>query len=253
MKLCVLIPAYNCAQEISEVISSVALPGSEDEIIVVDDASQDDTLAVAGSLPRVFATRNPTNLGYGGTSQRLYQLSVDRGADLTINIHGDMGHRPSDIPIVLEPLFIGKCDIVVGSRLKHLINLSTQHGWTHLLSPKARNYMPFSRMLGHLGLTWFQNICFGTKLHSFHEGMRGCTRKVVKWILQNNLTNWYDYDTDLIVRASRHGYRIVEVPTPPNYNNQTKSSAPPFRYGLRVVFNSLQTLRNGYRSPHESE
>jgi len=72
MKLCILIPAYNCAHVLRELIQRISLPGVEDEIIVVDDASQDETWTVASRLPRVFVFKNPANLGYGGTSQRLY-------------------------------------------------------------------------------------------------------------------------------------------------------------------------------------
>jgi glycosyltransferase involved in cell wall biosynthesis len=248
MKLCILIPAYNCAHVIQKVVSRLELHGDSDEIIVVDDASQDDTLAVAQNLPRVYAIRNPVNLGYGGTSQRLYQLAAERGADLTINIHGDLGHRPEDVPLVLEPLYAGRCDIAIGSRLKHLLNVGHDRGWFKLLSPAGRNNMPFSRMIGHLGLTWFQNACFGTNLHSFHEGMRACTRQVVDWILQNDLTTWYNYDVDLLLRAARNKFRIEEVPVPPNYGDHAKSSAPALRYGLRVVSLTLRAMR---QSPRE--
>jgi glycosyltransferase involved in cell wall biosynthesis len=95
----------------------VPLPGPSDEVIVVDDASTDETLDRAARHPRVFASRNPVNLGYGGTSRRLYAIALDRGADVTINIHGDLGHRPEDIPAVLGPVLRGEFDIVLGSRL----------------------------------------------------------------------------------------------------------------------------------------
>lgn len=243
MKLCVLIPAYNCAHVITEVVNRVTLPGDSDEIIVVDDASGDDTLAVAQRLPRVHAVRNPVNLGYGGTSQRLYQLAVERNADLTINIHGDLGHRPEEIPLVLAPLYAGGCDLAIGSRLKYLMNLRRDQGWVKLLSPKARNNMPLHRMIGHFGLTWFQNTCLGTDLHSFHDGMRGCTREVVDWILRNELTTWYNYDMEVLIRAAREGFRIEEVPVPPLYGDHAKTSAPAVRYGLRVVSFTLSSMK----------
>jgi glycosyltransferase involved in cell wall biosynthesis len=249
MKLCVLIPAYNCAHVLPEVVNRIKLPGDSDEIIVVDDASADDTLAVAQKLPRVHAVRNPTNLGYGGTSQRLYQLAVERNADLTINIHGDLGHRPEEIPLVLAPLYAGRCDLAIGSRLMYLMNLGRDQGWLKLLSPQARNNMPLNRMLGHFGLTWFQNMCFRTNLHSFHDGMRGCTREVVDWILQNELTTWYNYDVEVLLLAARQKFRIEEVPVPPLYGDHAKSSAPAVRYGLRVVSFTLKAMRNTSQQP----
>jgi glycosyltransferase involved in cell wall biosynthesis len=240
MKLCVLIPAYNCAHVVDQVIQRIQLPGPDDEIIVVDDGSVDNTLEVAGRLPRVYAVRNDVNRGYGGTSQRLYELAAERGADVTINIHGDLGHRPEDIPLVLQPLLEGHCDIALGSRLKHLMNLRDRHGWRSLLPAEARQNMPLSRVMGHFGLTWFQNKCYGTNLHSFHEGMRGCSRPVIDWVLKNQFSTWYNYDVDLIVHGAWQGFRIAEVAVPPYYDGQQKSAAPSFRYGLRVVQYSIR-------------
>ena len=243
MKFCVLIPAYNCAHIIDQVVRRLTLPGPDDEIIVVDDSSRDNTLEVARALPRVYAVRNSVNLGYGGTSQRLYEIAFERGADFTVNIHGDLGHRPEDVPLVLQALMAGQYDLVMGSRLKYLMDLRDQHGWRHLISAQARQNMPLSRVLGHFGLTWFQNKCFRTHLHSFHEGMRGCTRAVIEWVLHNQFTTWYSYDTDLIVHAFRHGFHIGEVAVPPYYDGQPKSAAPSIRYGLRVVSYTLKTMR----------
>ncbi|HUJ09426.1 MAG TPA: glycosyltransferase family 2 protein [Verrucomicrobiae bacterium] len=243
MKTCFLIPAYNCAHVIGEVIKPLAL-SENDEIIVVDDASSDDTLAVASRFPRVHAVRNPVNLGYGGTSQRLYELAVERKADYAISIHGDLGHRPEDAPLVLAPLYHGDAEIVLGSRLLYLMNIRKEHGWSSLFKPEFRFGMPLNRVFGHFGLTWFQNRCFGTNLHSFHDGMRACTRPVMEWVLQNQFSTWYNYDTDLIVHAHRCGLRISEVAVKPFYHGQSKSAAPSFRYGLRVVRYTLRTMGN---------
>ena len=157
MKFCVLIPAYNCAHIIDQVVQRLTLPGPDDEIIVVDDGSRDNTLEVARGLPRVYAERNPINLGYGGTSQRLYEIALAHGADYTVNIHGDLGHRPEDVPLVLQALLDGQYDLVMGSRLKFLLDLRKQRGWRYLFSAEARQNMPVSRVVGHIGLTWFQN------------------------------------------------------------------------------------------------
>jgi glycosyltransferase involved in cell wall biosynthesis len=252
MKICVLIPAYNCAHIIAEVITRIALPGPADEIIVVDDCSKDDTLTVASRFPRVYAVRNPTNLGYGGTSHRLYQLAIERQADYTVTIHGDLGHRPEDVPLVLEPVCRGEHDIVLGSRLLYLINAGRQSGWLTLLSSEVRQGMPLNRALGHFGLTWFQNKCFGTELHSFHDGMRACTRPVMEWIIRSQFSTWYHYDTDLILHAHLHGFRIGEVAVKPFYDGRPNSAAPSVRYGLRVVRYTLAASRNAKRTPRSA-
>lgn len=243
-KLCVLIPAYNCAHILPEVVSRVPLTGEADEIIVADDASQDDTFAIATDLPRVFAIRNQTNLGYGGTSQRLYQVAMERSADFTVNLHGDFGHRPEDVGKLANVLMSEDCDIVTGSRLLYILKNINEYGWARVFTSQTlRGGMPLLRVLGHIGLTWFQNLCYGTQLHSFHEGMRGCTRSTIEWILKSEFPLWYNYDTELLVNASLQGLRINEVVVPPFYDNRAKSSAPPFRYGLRVASYAIKALR----------
>ena len=239
-KLCVLIPAYNCASTIGEVVARVPLPGHSDEIIVVDDASTDGTFERAEGLPRVVVARNPVNLGYGGTSRRLYAMAIERDAGVTINIHGDLGHRPEDIPDVLAPIRRGEQDIVLGSRLVWILQGLDRAGIQGLFSGEVRGGMPLHRVLGHLGLTQIQNICFGTRLHCFHEGMRACTRAVIDWAVRADLPAWYNFDTELIVEAHRRGFRIGEVPVPPFYDPRTKSAAPPIRYGLRTLAHALR-------------
>ena len=104
--------------------------------------------------------------------------------------------------------------------------------------------MPLVRVLGHIGLTWFQNKCYETHIHSFHEGMRGVIRSTVEWILRSDFPAWYNYDTELLVNASLQGLRIHEVIIPPFYDDRAKSSAPPFRYGFRVAAQAIKTHLN---------
>ena len=247
MKLCVLIPAYNCAPYLEELVRRTTLRADGDEIIIVDDASTDDTYNVAAGLPRVHIRRNDTSRGYGGTSKRLYEIAAERGADITVNIHGDLGHRPEDIAPLVDVLAGGEAQMVLGSRLIYLKHLVEREGWGRLLDPAARHNMPLSRAIGHFGLTWFQNVCFGTKLHSFHDGMRGCTRTVIDWLLQQDLPLWYDFDTELLIHAHRAGFKIAEVPVPPNYDHESASAAPPIRYGCRVARHALKKLPSRFR------
>lgn len=234
MKLCVLVPALNCADSLSELRARTALPGPDDEMIIVDDASTDDTLSAAQSLSRVHAVRNESRSGYGGTSHRLYQLALARGVDVSVNVHGDLGHRPEDIPPLLAKVAEGY-DIVLGSRLLLVLERVADQGWTRLFTPEVSCGMPPTRVLGHLGLTWFQNKCFGTQFHSFHEGMRACSRRAIEWAVNEDLPRWYNYDLELLLRAHRAGLRIGEVPVCPSYDSRAKSAAPRVRYGLKVV------------------
>jgi glycosyltransferase involved in cell wall biosynthesis len=242
-KLCVLVPARNCAQFLPELISRVSLPGADDEIVIVDDASADGTSAVGQKLPRVRVVRNDTQLGYGGTSKRLFKLALEGGADLAVNIHGDLGHAPEAIGSMLPDVVSGRCDLVVASRLLYLLNELRRDGWGSLRRSERRGNMPFSRILGHLAITKIQNICYGTQLHSFHEGMRACTRRVMEWALREDLPDWYDFDTHLIFRAHRAGFRLGEVPLPPHYTPAAVSGVPVLQYGLRAVGTAIRHNR----------
>lgn len=234
MKLCVLVPALNCADVLPELRARLTLPGPDDEVIVVDDCSDDATAEVAASLPQVYAERNGSRRGYGGTSHRLYEIALSRGADLAVNIHGDLGHRPEDIALLLPMLREGY-DIVLGSRLLHVRQQAQRLGWHRLFTPDVASGFPATRVVGHIGLTWFQNVCYGTNFHSFHEGMRGCTRRAMEWCVATPLPQWYNYDLELLLGASRAGLRIGEVPVPPNYDHRARSAAPPVQYGLKVA------------------
>lgn len=243
MRTVVLIPARNCARYLPDLVFRIIQVGGADEIIVLDDASTDDTYEVAGRLPRVYPVRNPVNLGYGGTSRRLYELAMERGADFTINIHGDLGHPPENLPFILERLQAGVHDMVIGSRLMYLRQAARIGGWRSLLRRNVRRGMPLVRVAGHFGLTNLQNLILRMRLSSYHEGMRGCTRRVIKWILKQDLPAWYSYDMALLVSAVRAGVSVEEVPVEPHYQECTVSSAPPIRYGLRV-------LRDSWRLRH---
>jgi|GEM_PF-1232161 len=245
-KLGVLVPARNCAPFLAELVSRTPLVGENDEIIVVDDASSDDTFDVARQLPRVHAARNESQRGYGGTSKRLYELALLRNCDLAVNIHGDLGHAPEAITDVADVLRRGSADLVFGSRLLYILRGMKAGGLRTLLAPEHRGHMPLSRIMGHVAITAVQNFCYGTQLHSFHEGMRGATRGAMEWASRTPLPEWYDFDTHLIFRAQQAGLRIAEVPLRPHYSRAAASGVPLVRYGCRAVLTALR--HNKYTS-----
>lgn len=247
-KLCVLIPAHNCSAFLPELLPRIALSGERDEIIVVDDASSDDTFQVAAAFPRVAAFRNGAQMRYGGTSRRLYEIALERGADFAVNIHGDLGHRPEDIRFLRDAICKMEGDIVLGSRLLYILDAFRRHGPRALFDKRLRGGMPLVKTFGHIGLTGIQNFCFGTHYHSFHEGMRACNRKAMEWIVKLNLPLWYDFDTELILAAHQAGWRISEVAVPPCYDHKAASCAPPVAYGMRVLKRSVLHLIKRLRS-----
>ena len=238
---CIAIPAWNCAPFIDEVIERINALLLGATIIVVDDHSSDDTSARAQRHANTVVHRNERNLGYGGTTTRLYEIARELNAGYVINLHGDLGHRPEDIPDLLTALQTGKGEFVVGSRLVYLMEQFSRHGLRVLFEDDLRGHMPLARLVGHFGLTAVQNLLFGLNLHSYHEGMRGCSRTALDWILSQNLPQWYDYDTTLLALAAASGFSIAEIPSLPHYGVETRSAAPMFHYGMRVLSNTIKS------------
>jgi len=239
----IAIPAKNCAHSIEELIERINALQLDLSIVVVDDCSQDNTGERASKFDNVVVHRNDTVMGYGGTTTKLYEIAASQNADYVINIHGDLGHKPEDLAPILATLKTTGADVVVGSRLVYLKNKFREHGVKVLFDSNLNGGMSTTRLAGHFSLTFFQNILFNQRLNSYHEGMRGCNREALAWILKQNLPVWYDYDSTLLVMAASSNLTIREIPTPPHYDDRSNSAAPPFRYGLRVLFNSLRSFR----------
>ena len=242
-KLCILIPARNCAPFLSEILSRITFDNPDDEVIIVDDFSDDETFDVAKSLERVHVERNPRQMGYGGTSKQAYKIALERGADFAVNIHGDLGHPPEAVPALATALRRGECDVVLGSRYIYLRDQARANGLGSLLNSENRGNMPLSRIAGHASLTALQNVLYGTNYHSFHEGMRGVTRGFMEWSVSQSFPDWYDFDTRLIVAAHRAGWRIQEIGTPPFYTDEATSGVPLVRYGLRTLWAAVRDNR----------
>ena len=239
MKICILIPAYNSALTIGDVLRRIKLPSNNDEILVLDDGSSDDTSKVAQKDSRVLLNRHSTNQGFGAASITLYNLAIQRGADITINLHSDEAHFPEDIPSVIEPILSGKADVVVGSRTMGILLTSPKVLGSRKIGAAFLGSMPCHRFLGNLALTSLQNFCYGTNFHTFHDGFRACTRFALDVVPYSQLTTWYQYDTEFLIAAHERGLHICEVPVKSFYSPHAKSSTPVIAYGLRVIWNGI--------------
>lgn len=234
-ELAVLIPAYNCAHSIAELIKDIQKRNIVDLIIVVDDCSSDQTSAKAKRFDNVLVYRNKVNKGYGGTSNLLYELALKHKVKFAINIHGDGGHKIDDLWPLVSEIKKNKHDFVIASRLKYIKNQFHKHGFNTITNKTLRGGMPLIRLVGHLILTELQNRVLNIKIDSYHEGMRAVSAQGIRWILSQNLPAWYQYDNQLISYAAIEGHKISEIECKPNYSAQAQSSAPPVKYGLAVI------------------
>src|SRR5438445_13614193 len=116
-KIVVVMPAYNAARTLQRTYDEVMEQGIVDLVIVVDDASHDETVAIARTLSRVQVEVHPENRGYGGNQKTCYQLALAAGADVIVMIHPDYQYAPSLLPAMASLVASGLYPCVLGSRI----------------------------------------------------------------------------------------------------------------------------------------
>lgn len=249
MKTIVLIPAYNASKTIRRVIEQIPREIVQ-EVIVVDDGSNDNTYEILKSIPHITVLKHETNKGYGSAQITLYKAALEQPHDYTVILHADGGHTPSEIPLFLAPLMDGKAEVVVGSRTKGILEQASPLIGSRFLGATLNGAMPAYKFLSNVSLTSFQNLLLGTHYHSFHDGFRGCTRQVLEEINWNLFSNWYLFDMEFLVYAHRLAKKIVEIPVSSFYDPNAGSNVPNIRYGLRVVGFTLKQLTKRFsKSP----
>jgi glycosyltransferase involved in cell wall biosynthesis/ubiquinone/menaquinone biosynthesis C-methylase UbiE len=211
----ILVVAYNAEQTLRATLDRVPADfrGRVAEVIVLDDASHDDTfahgLAWAGrpDTPRALVLRHTKNLGYGGNQKAAYKLALERGLDIVVLLHGDGQYAPELLPQMVAPLERGECDAVMGSRM--MGNGDARRGG-----------MPLYKLIGNRILTWAENTLLGTQLTEFHSGYRAYSASALRDIPFEENTDDFDFDTQIIVQLLDAGKRILEIPIPTYYGDE---------------------------------
>jgi glycosyltransferase involved in cell wall biosynthesis len=234
MKSVAIMPAYNAARVVAEIIARIPRQAVA-EVIVVDDGSRDNTFEVLSAIPDITVLRHAQNQGYGGAQITLHEAALNSGANIVVLLHADGGHFPEEIPQVIEPLKAGRAEIVIGSRIAGLLQQAPALAGSRWLGAAMHGPMPVHRFLGHIGLTAIQNLIFSARYHSWHEGFRAMTRGAILHLPFRQFSKNYVFDTELLMMAHRIGLPIVEVPVSVHYDSRAGSSAPPFLYGWQVL------------------
>src|SRR4026208_1212088 len=165
-KVVVVMPAYNAAKTLRQTYAEVLEQEIVDKIILVDDGSRDDTVAVARSLPGVQVHVHEINKGYGGNQKTCYRLALEAGADIIIMIHPDYQYTPKLIPAMVSVIANGLYPCVLGSRI--LGNYALKGG------------MPLWKYIANRFLTLSENILLGAKLSEYHTGYRAFAREILE-------------------------------------------------------------------------
>jgi glycosyltransferase involved in cell wall biosynthesis len=210
-----------------------------DGVVVVDDASDDDTVAVARGLG-LEVILHPRNMGYGANQKTCYREALARGADIVVMVHPDYQYDPRLVTAMAGMIASGVYDLVLGSRI--------------LGGGAVKGGMPGWRYVANRVLTLFENLLLGAKLSEYHSGFRAYRRELLEALPWPGNSDDFVFDNQLLAQAIVGGYRIGEISVPTRYFPEASSIDFPrsVRYGLGVVGTTLLAFlaRAGlYRHP----
>jgi glycosyltransferase involved in cell wall biosynthesis len=227
-KIVVVMPAYNAARTLRQTYDEVIATGIVDLIILVDDASKDETAAMARSLPQVQVEVHPSNRGYGGNQKTCYRLALAAGADIVIMIHPDYQYTPALIPAMASLVASGLYSCVLGSRI--------------LGGGALRGGMPWWKYVSNRILTLFENLLLGAKLSEYHTGYRAFARNLLAQLPLEDNSDDFLFDNQILVQVIALGYPIGEVTCPTKYFPEASSIGfwASLRYGLGCLVTALQ-------------
>jgi glycosyltransferase involved in cell wall biosynthesis len=222
MKVIVVMPAYNAESTLEKTYRDIPA-GSVDEVILTDDQSKDNTVAIARRLG-ITVLEHPQNLGYGGNQKTCYDEALRRGADIIIMLHPDYQYDPRVIPFAVGFIQTGICDVVLGSRIR-------------TRKETIDNGMPIYKYLSNRFLTIVENIALGQNVSDFHTGFRVYHRKVLETIAYHKNSNDFVFDTEFLAQAVYHGFRIGDIPIPTRYFAEASSInfSRSLQYGLLTL------------------
>ena len=224
-KICVVLPAYNAGRTLETTFREIS-PFVVDDVILVDDASTDDTLEVARKLG-IFTITHNTNKGYGANQKTCYRHALQRGADIVIMLHPDYQYSPHLLLPMAAMLCSGLFDVVLGSRI---LGVGALVGG-----------MPRYKYVANRALTLAQNMLLGHKLSEYHTGYRGFTRAVIEALPLERNSDDFVFDNQMLSQAIYRGFRIGEISCPTRYFPEASSIN--FRrsviYGMGVLRTSV--------------
>lgn len=229
-KVVVVMPAYNAARTLERTLSEISR-AVVDEIVLVDDASQDNTADLARSLGVEHVIRHDENRGYGGNQKTCYARALELGADIVIMLHPDYQYSPRLIPAMAELVASGIYPAVLGSRI--------------LGGGAMSGGMPAYKYIANRLLTAFQNICTGAKLSEYHTGYRSFSAELLKSLDFESFSDDFIFDNQMLDAILARGHVIGEITCPTLYFEDASSInfRRSVRYGLGVLGVSLGRLR----------
>lgn len=221
-KVVVVLPAYNAALTLEKTYKEIPLD-IVDEVILCDDASSDNTPALATKIGINHVIIHENNKGYGGNQKSLYNKALQLGADIVIMLHPDYQYTPKLIPAMVNIIGDDLYPVVLGSRI--------------LGKGALKGGMPLYKYIANRLLTFGQNLLINYKLSEYHTGYRAFSREVLETINFNNNSDDFVFDNEMLSQIVYAGFDIAEVTCPTKYFAEASSInfARSSKYGLGVI------------------
>ena len=228
LKVVVVMPAYNAAHTLQQTHAEVMAQDYVDQVIVVDDGSEDETVAIAEKLPNTVVHVHPRNQGYGANQKTCYKLALEQGGDIVIMVHPDYQYTPMLIPSMVTMIGNGLYHCVLGSRI--------------LGGYALKGGMPLWKYVANRFLTFVENVLMGAKLSEYHTGYRGFSRELLAQIPFNCNSDDFVFDNQMLAQILWLGYAVAEVSCPTKYFPEASSINLPrsIKYGLGCLFTAVE-------------
>lgn len=224
-KVVVVMPAYNAEKTLVQTHQEVMRHGFVDLVILVDDASRDNTAALARTLDNVLVHVHSRNRGYGGNQKNCYRLALEQGADVVVMVHPDYQYTPKLLPAMASLVAQGVYPCVLGSRI--------------LGGYALKGGMPWWKYLSNRVLTFAENVLTGAKLSEYHTGYRAFSREVLEALPLEANSDDFVFDNQMLAQVLWLGCTIGEITCPTKYFSEASSIN--FLRSLKYGFGCLWT------------
>lgn len=220
-RIAIVLPAYNAARTLARTIAEIDRDIADD-LILTDDASADQTAALARDLG-LHTIVHDRNRGYGGNQKTCYAAALARGADIVVMLHPDYQYSPRLVPAMASMIVSGHYDVVLGSRI--------------LGGGALAGGMPLWKYAANRGLTFAENLLLGQKLSEYHTGYRAWSRAVLERLPLERCSDDFVFDNQMLVQALHLGAKLGEISCPTRYFAEASSIGfgRSVRYGLGVM------------------
>lgn len=230
-KVVVVMPAYNASKTIEMTLKEIPM-NVVDEVVLVDDASKDDTSEVAKALGIHHVIKHEQNKGYGGNQKTCYNKALEIGADIVVMVHPDYQYTPKLVEAMVSIIGNELYDVVLASRI--------------LGKGALKGGMPIYKYIANRILTLVQNIVMNQKLSEYHTGYRAFSKKSLESIQYNKNSDDFVFDNQMLAQLFYKGFECGEVTCPTKYFEEASSIN--FQrssiYGLGCLWTALQYRLN---------